>query len=704
MATRAAGNMGYTLAILAGAHAAASHGGILWLVAAALLAIAAAVALDLRQALGAGALAGAIGAAPIVAHAFAYAPLSFSESIAVALTLAIWAAGMALVAVTWRWFAPGAIVSALVVIPLFASSVPSLAHKLDNVTWRSLYLTMSDGTKIATDVYLPRGVHRGERLPAVLRQIRYYRAIAIRWPFNIWADERAPILERVVADNRYAAVVTDVRGSGASFGHREQEWSPREVRDGSEIVDWIVAQPWSNGKIGTVGGSYDGTAASFLIAAGNPAVKAGILMFCLFDAYTDVSFPGGVNLRWFTDNWGKSLHVLDSNTMGDYLHGRLVKFAFLGVKPVDADAAEVQLRAAIAEHRKNYDASAFARDVAFRDEPWRDGLRMDRLSPLSLIAAERRLRVPIYNVSGWFDGAYQHAAVKRFVNAPFPGNRLLIGPWDHGARNQIDPYHKGEAFDLPAEMLRFFDYYLKGKANGIEAQPPVRYYTMAEGRWHFANTWPPSGDDDRALYFGPQRTLTTAPHASGADLYRVDLTATTGIYARWNSLSSAGTGRTGYFDRNAQDKKLLVYQTPPLKAGATVTGNPVITLRVRSSAPDTQFFAYLEDVNPNGHVDYVTEGQLRSIHRRITSTPLYADVIPQHSYKRADSSPLPVNEAVTVTFDLLPTSWLFRAGHSIRIALAGADANHFVLPPTAATWHIYYGPNGSKISLPITSQ
>ncbi|MGZ3533420.1 MAG: CocE/NonD family hydrolase [Vulcanimicrobiaceae bacterium] len=683
---------------------AAFSGGAFWpMFAAACLAITAGAVLEPLPSAAAGALAGLIAAFPVVRGAYAFAPLSFREWASVALFVAIWAVGAASIA--WvrrrsRWVTlPLALVAALFI----TGSTKSLEHKLDPVVWRAFYLTMPDGVKVATDLYLPRSLKTGERLPTVFRQLRYYRSIAFRWPVNIWLDDRPAIIERLVAGNHYAAVVTDVRGSGASFGWRAQEWSPQEVRDGSRLVDWIVAQPWSNGRVGAVGGSYDGAAAEFLLTNGNPAVKAAILMFCLYDPYTDVGFPGGINLRWFTDSWSRSLGVLDSNRLMYYVDGWLAPLAFIGVKPVDGDWNQSQLRAAVAEHKKNYDGSAFARNVTFRDDLDPAGMSMDAMSPARLLAWKRHARVPVYNVSGWLDGGYQGAAVKRFLNLGAPGSRLLIGPWDHGARNQIDPYLHAPPLDLAAELIPFFDKYLKDKPTAIDAQPPVRYYTMAEGRWHYAHTWPPPQARSTTYFFETPHALGTRdPDAAGGDAYRVDLDATPGIYARWNSLSSAGTGRTGYFERNAQDKKLLIYQTAPLASDVTVTGNPVVTLYVKSTARDGEFFAYLEDVDEHGHVYYATEGQLRAVDRRIATSPLYRDVVPQHSFRSADAAPLVPGQVTQITFGLLPISWLFKQGHSIRVALAGADRGHFVLPEQASTWSVLRGgAHASRITLPV---
>jgi len=99
---------------------------------------------------------------------------------------------------------------------------------------------------------------------------------------------------------------------------------------------------------------------------------------------------------------------------------------------------------------------------------------------------------------------------------------------------------------------------------------------------------------------------------------------------------------------------------------------------VSSTAEDGNFIAYLEDVSPDGRVSYVTEGQLRAIHRRLSDRePPYVQTVPYRTFKRRDALPLVPGETAEIVFDLLPTSYLFQKGHSIRLALSGADASHF---------------------------
>lgn len=177
--------------------------------------------------------------------------------------------------------------------------------------YSSRYLTVRDGVRIAVDVYLPTSLVPGTRLPAIFHQTRYFRAHDVRWfatPFFRGVLE--PTIARYVARG-YAYVVIDTRGSGASFGTRSQEFAPDEVRDAYEIADWIVARPWSSGSIGAVGGSYEGAVTEFLAGTGHPAVKAIIPQNCLFDAYTDMAFPGGVPFSRFLRLWGPATAALD---------------------------------------------------------------------------------------------------------------------------------------------------------------------------------------------------------------------------------------------------------------------------------------------------------------------------------------------------------------------------------------------------------
>jgi putative CocE/NonD family hydrolase len=311
----------------------------------------------------------------------------------------------------------------------------------------------------------------------------------------------------------------------------------------------------------------------------------------------------------------------------------------------------------------------------------------------------------IYSYSGWFDGGYAHAAIKRFLTIPNPGSRLILGPWNHTGGWHVDPLRglSKPGFDHDSELLRFVDHHLKGGDTGIAAEPPVHYFTMVEDRWKSADTWPPPAAT-RSYYLAAERQLSlNAPETdSGADEYVVDQTAGTGEHSRWHAQVGIG-GHVRYPDRNAQDAKLLTYTSAPLEGPLEVTGHPVVTLFVASSASDGTFFVYLEDVDPRGHVAYITEGLLRAINRRLSDAPPYRQPVPYRTFKRGDAQPLVAGEIAELTFDLLPTSYLFGPGHRIRIAIAGADASHFaILPGGAPTVRVYRSRvHASRVDLPV---
>jgi hypothetical protein len=138
-----------------------------------------------------------------------------------------------------------------------------------------------------------------------------------------------------------------------------------------------------------------------------------------------------------------------------------------------------------------------------------------------------------------------------------------------------------------------------------------------------------------------------------------------------------------------------------------ITGYPVVTLYATSTEPDGVFYVYLEDVDESGCVTYVTEGLLRSIHRKVsTDKPPYELQVPYHSYKEADAMPMVPGEIAEITFGLLPTSVLIRKGHRIRISIAGHDAGTFVRIPQVGTPVFTIGRNNqhaSYIDLPVVT-
>jgi uncharacterized protein len=128
----------------------------------------------------------------------------------------------------------------------------------------------------------------------------------------------------------------------------------------------------------------------------------------------------------------------------------------------------------------------------------------------------------------------------------------------------------------------------------------------------------------------------------------------------------------------------------------------VVALRLRCTAPDAALYAYLEEESAGGEVRYVTEGQLRLLHRAVSAAPPYDSPAPYHSYQSADAAPVPPGEAVEAVFDLLPISHRWSRGSRVRLAIAGADADHFAAPPSpGASLSVEWGPGASRLELPV---
>ena len=196
---------------------------------------------------------------------------------------------------------------------------------------------------------------------------------------------------------------------------------------------------------------------------------------------------------------------------------------------------------------------------------------------------------------------------------------------------------------------------------------------------------------------------TQAPLSSGEDLYTVDYTTTSGEKNRWTDGRGEGFW---YGDMSLNDKKALTYTTDPLEQDLVVTGHPVASLWISSTAEDGDFFVYLEEVDSKGYSHYITEGVLRASHRKISEPPFDYIGLPYHRSYKEDVKPLPKASPVELVFDLLPLSNVFDAGNRIRVTITSADQLNFKTPerdPAPQVTVFRSNEFSSGISLPIVS-
>ncbi len=584
------------------------------------------------------------------------------------------------------------------------------------VELKSYYVVMRDMVKIAVDLYLPVELDTDDKLPAILHQTRYFR----RQKYKLFSkilrhnkkNAKRKVIDRFVR-NGYAYVNIDVRGSGASLGTRNMEWSPDEVKDAAEIVDWIVKQPWSDGKVAAIGLSYTATAAEMLLINKHPAVKAAVIQNSLFDTYSDILMPGGVRNESFLSKWAMLNKFRDMNILPDTISGFnkiFLRFLINGAAPVSDDKEGGKLLCqAKKDHLKNYDIYKSSCLIKFRDDISRDGLTLDDFSPHNFVSEIQKSKTPIYNWSGWYDGAYQRSAINRYLNVKIPGSRLLLGPWDHGGNHTADPFvdinQIKTNFDYVGEIILFLNKHLKGENNILTSLSPVSYYTIGEGKWKFSDKWPVPGFKQCLLYFNDSKSLSDIiPARNHTYKYIVDKNTTSGKTSRWKSQVNIEKKRIEYKFLKDFDSGRLCFDSMLLKEELEVTGHPLISLYLQSEESDFQLFVYLEEIEESGRVNYVTEGVFRVIHRKIsTETSPYKTLTPNHSFKLKNALPLSSGEIALITFDMFPISYLFKKGSKIRIAIAGVDADNFeIYPQKHVEFNVFATETcASYISLPV---
>ena len=284
-------------------------------------------------------------------------------------------------------------------------------------TSSSCHVATRDGTRVAVDVYLPATAPRSERLPTILSITPYFRALEFRSPIFAQLVKKLAIVGSAefadqITPYGYAHVVMEQRGAGASFGRRQSVAMPDAVRDGCDILDWIVAQSWSNGRVGATGISAVGMTAEWLATAGHPALRAIAPRFTTFDIFAS-THPGGLTASRFMTDVGALLRAMDGNRPYDMppnAVGRwLMRLMVKGIRRVDEDYDGRLMAAAVRDHEKNVHPEKDLIGITYRDDllPQSAGTAtVDTASPHTHADAMRASGVAVYGFAAWHDGAF----------------------------------------------------------------------------------------------------------------------------------------------------------------------------------------------------------------------------------------------------------------------------------------------------------
>ena len=567
------------------------------------------------------------------------------------------------------------------------------------MTRQEHFVSCRDGVRLATDVHLPGGEGPW---PVILERTPYGKREVSRSERT--AADANPMSREAMAAfftaQGYALVTQDCRGRYASEGEFIKYLSDGE--DGYDCCAWIVAQPWCNGRIGTMGLSYAAHTQAALGCLDPPGLAAQILDSGGFsDAWNGGIRRGGA-FELKQASWAFNQGRLAPETQADPV--RAAAFAAEDLRawfhrfPWKRGHSPVR-------HAPDYEDYLF--------EQWEHGTRDDYWQRLGLCAKawhHRYAAVPMVHMSSWYD-PYPRTATENFRGLSDAGRGpqwLILGPWTHGNRSEtafgevefgpaatIDSW----AGDWREFRLRFFDRWLKEKP-GTE-EPRLRVFVMGGGsggrdaagrllhggRWRTGDDWPLPGTRITPFHLHGDGSLAEAVQADAAAPLswqadpRHPVPTIGGAITSMEPVCTGGPRdqrerpemfgcRPPYLPL-ASRPDVLVFETAPLVADVEVIGPVKAELWVATDGSDTDITAKLVDVHPasldwpQGFAMNLCEGILRCRYRDDPAHP----------------KPMEPGVAAPVTVELFPTANLFKAGHRIRVEIAASEFPHYDLNP-----------------------
>jgi predicted acyl esterase len=527
-----------------------------------------------------------------------------------------------------------------IITKLFAVEPPSPA--VYRVRMESAWIPMKDGVRLAATLYMPEGAEPDNKFPALLDYLPYRKddgTAAGDYPKNAYFARRGYVGARV-----------DIRGFGASEGiPTDREYSEQEQVDGEQVIHWLAAQPWSNGKVGMYGISWGGFNAIQMAMRNPPELKAIIAADATEELFhDDIHYIDGMmhvdefelNMDMAPGMTGAPDYTLDEKILGPHF-----------------DAAPWSL-----EYLKHQ------RDGAF----WRSPVH-----PLS------EIKVPCFLIGGLVDG-YRDSVPRMLEQVKAPV-RALVGPWNHSYPNDAD---FGPRIEWREDAVRWWDYWLKGKDTGVLQDPKLVIYMRhwfppdpnlesVPGEWRAENGWPPRGVASSILYLQPNHTL--AHTTSDADVHRLKYVPSVGVEAGfwWGELLS---------DQRPVDAFSLVYDSAPLTEELAIMGQPHALLQASADAPLANWFARLSDVAPDGSVTQITGAGLSGAQRESMSAP----------------QPLQRGKVYPLDIAMHLTTWVFPKRHLIRLSVSNALWPMVLSTPYNMTTSLELGAaSGSRLTLPV---
>ena len=539
---------------------------------------------------------------------------------------------------------------ALVAWGVFAAKAAAAAEKYEVIVERNVAAKMRDGVTLRADIYRPNA---DGKFPVLLVRTPYDKTIETN--FGLKGAARG-----------YVVIAQDVRGRFTSEG----DWYTfkHESQDGYDTVEWAAALPYSNGKVGMFGGSYVG-ATQFLAAIAKPPHLAGICPNVTASNYHDGwTYQGGAFEQWFNESWGTGLA---QNTMRRRMEANADPLGGTRVLPlISYPVLESTSSTGIAPYftdwltHPNY------------DDYWKQ---------ISIEDHYAQIQVPVFNIGAWYDiflggtlKNYARLKTEAGTEAARRGQKLFVYVGGHAgwvSQRKIGAVDFGDKapFDIDALTLRWYDWLLKGEANGVEKEKPVKIFVMGKNEWREEDDWPLARAKATKYYLhsagaanglaGNGSLSAVAPAEERPDQYvydPADAVPTIGGPLCCGTPPPTGIGPQD--QRMAEGRSdVLVYTTPTFTKDTEVTGPVSLDLYVSTSAVDTDFTGKLVDVWPDGFAQNLTEGILRLRYRNSQEKPELAN--PGETYH--------------ITVDLWATSNVFLAGHKLRLEVSSSNFPRF---------------------------
>ena len=520
------------------------------------------------------------------------------------------------------------------------------AAQLTVTTQRDMPVPMRDGVILRANVTQPA---TGGPYPVLVNRTPYGKGVATAF-----------------AKAGYIAVNQDVRGRYASDGVWESflRFETHDAEDGYDTVEWAAKLPNSNGRVGVWGSSY-GSFYAWKAASARPPSLAAIAGFSIPARYIDLEGPGtirpGRRLNWWVTAMAPDMRLktgrrgLTSKPKARELWKQGEGWKYLHFLPW------MELPQEVFEYETQH--------VQY----W---LKNPHLDPWKLDEDCKEITTPAFDMVGWHDHCNGQMLLFRSLVAHGKtevarrGSRIMIGPWNHagcGASKYGNIDFGPEAlFSKSALILRWFDYWLKGKQNGVGEDAQVKIFIMGDNRWRDERRWPLDRTQDEVMYLtsgghansldGDGKLVRNPLHTLGIDQYDYDPANYVPSPAPLTSITCA-TDQRRLDDR----RDILRYRSAPIHERIEITGSALVELYAATSAPDTDWFVRLIDVHPNGLARDVSSGVVRARYREGLDQPKL----------------LKGGEVVKYVIEMTATSNAFLPGHGIRLDVTSSDFPNF---------------------------